>query len=141
MGNEMPITSILKPIFLGLACSVMLATPGTAQAPVSALDALQTGQWELRNTGNSGRGQTRSICLRNAGQFVQLRHGGADCPQRVLRATARAITVRYECAGTGWGQSTISVETPRLAQIDTQGIDRGSPFHNSYEARWTGNCG
>ncbi|MEM8697104.1 MAG: hypothetical protein AAGE05_13875 [Pseudomonadota bacterium] len=128
----------LKPALMGAAAMTLLATPGAAQAP-AAISGLQSGAWELRDLGRSGA-RSRQICVRNPARLLQIRHGGRACPRRVLSEDSRSVTVRYECSGSGWGQTTINVETPRLARIDTQGIDGGSPFHSTYEARRTGAC-
>lgn len=133
----MPNFSWLKPNLLGAAALILLATPGAAQAP-AALSGLQSGNWELRNLGRSGA--RTQICVRNPARLLQIRHAGQSCPRRVLSENSRSVTIRYECSGSGWGQTKVSVETPRLARIDTQGIDNGNPFHNIYEARRTGEC-
>lgn len=118
--------------------AIALALPVAAQTP-SALSSLQPGLWQLRTTGGSGAG--RSICVRDPQQMIQIRHAGRDCQRRTLGDSATRLSVRYECGGGNWGQTQIDVETPRLARIDTQGISSGAPFHDSYEARRTGDCG
>lgn len=128
----------LKPVLMGAAAIFLLATPGVAQAP-TALAGLQNGIWELRDTRRSSR-TPEHICVRDTARLIQIHHAGNACPRRVLSEDSRSVTIRYECAGSGWGQTTINVETPRLIRIDTQGIDGGSPFHNAYEARRTGDC-
>ena len=117
----------------------LLAVPGVAQTP-GPLASLETGLWQLRSIGGSGPETTRSVCIRNPSQLLQLRHGGRSCPSRTLSQSATDISVRYECPGNGWGQTSIHVETPRLVRVDTQGIQGGSPFHRIYEARRTGPC-
>ncbi|MEO1167397.1 MAG: hypothetical protein AAFW97_01670 [Pseudomonadota bacterium] len=133
----MHVFRLLKPALMGAAASILLATPGAAQAP-AAISGLQSGSWELRDLGRSGA--RLRICVRNPARLLQIRHAGQSCPRRVLSEDGRSVTVRYECSGSGWGQTEISVETPRLARIDTQGIANGSPFHNVYEARRIGDC-
>lgn len=128
----------IKPVLMGIAAVILVAAPGAAQAP-SAIAGLQSGNWELRDLGRSGA--RTQICVRNPARLLQIRHAGQSCPRRVLNEDGRSVTVRYECSRSGWGQTTVSVETARLARIDTQGIAGGSPFHNVYEARRTGDCG
>jgi hypothetical protein len=48
--------------------------------------------------------------------------------------------VSYQCIGAGKGRTDIRVETPRLVQIDAQGIADGAPFALSLEGRRTGDC-
>ncbi len=128
----------LKTILTGAAAMLFLATPGIAQAP-TALAGLETGSWELRDVRRSSRSPVQ-ICVRNPARLIQIQHAGNACPRRILSNDSRSVTIRYECTGAGWGQTTVDVETPRLVRIDTQGIERGSPFHNVYEARRTGAC-
>jgi hypothetical protein len=138
MGVTMRDIARLKQALMGAAAMILLASPGVAQAP-AALANLQSGVWELRDVGRSTRSPDH-ICVRDPARFIQIHHAAATCPRRVLSEDSRSVTVRYECPGSGWGRTTINVETPRLARIDTQGIDGGSPFHNVYEARRTGDC-
>lgn len=121
-----------------LAGALLAATPSAAQTP-GALAGLQSGAWQLRNV-NRGNQAARSMCVRNPAQLLQIRHGGRACQRRILNESGSSVTARYECSGSGWGQTSVTVETPRLARIDTQGIANGSPFHDVYEARRTGAC-
>ncbi len=126
---------------LALAGFFLMAVPGAAQAPGGTLGALQDGLWHLRSIGGASSQPARNICLRNPGQLVQLRHPNARCTRNIISDDGGSVTVRYQCPGNaGWGRTAITVETPRLARVDTQGIDRGSPFHSVYEARRTGTC-
>ena len=38
------------------------------------------------------------------------------------------MTVNYVCPGMGRGRTILRVETPRLVQIDSQGLHNGAPF-------------
>jgi hypothetical protein len=49
-------------------------------------------------------------------------------------------TVHYSCPGSGWGRTTVRVETPRLARVETQGIAGKAPFAFTAEARRVGAC-
>ena len=128
----------LKPTLMGAAAIFLLGVPGVAQTP-AALAGLQTGIWELRDVGRSAR-SPEHVCVRNPLRMIQIHHANIACQRRVLSDDSRSITMRYECPGAGWGQTTVNVETSRLARIDTQGIEGGRPFHNVYEARRTGDC-
>lgn len=125
---------------IGAAGLVLAAMPGAAQTPSGPLASLLPGMWQLRSVGGSAAQPTRSICVRNPSQFIQLQHAGRGCQRRVLNESRTDVTVRYECGAAGWGQTQIHVETARLARVDTQGIDGSSPFHHVYEARRTGDC-
>lgn len=121
---------------LTLAASVV-AWAAPAQAPgFTALKTLEHGQWELREVG----GATRTTCLGDPATLFQQRHRGAQCSRLVIENTATSATVNYSCPGTGNGRTTISVETPRLIHIQSQGLESGMPFDLEVEGRLTGAC-
>ena len=125
------------------AALVVLATgagqtqPGPGARPM--LERLETGRWELR--GGAGNGRITAICLGNPILLTQPRHGAAPCTRDVLAADANSMTVSYSCPGLGRGRTTLRFETPRLVQIDSQGLDHGMPFALRAEARRVGPCG
>ena len=119
--------------------SLFVAAPVGSQ-PAGAppmLARLESGQWELRGPGN---GRITSICLGNPILLTQPQHGGANCTRDVVAADATSMTVNYSCPGVGRGRTTIRFETPRLVQIDSQGLYRGAPFALRAEARRVGAC-
>ena len=123
---------------VGLA--LFLAWPGAGQAPAAApqmLSRLESGQWELRGPAN---GRIASICLGNPILLTQPQHGAAPCTRDVVAADADSMTVNYSCPGAGRGRTTIRIETPRLVQIDSQGLDHGTPFVLRAQARRIGAC-
>lgn len=119
----------------------LLAGSGLSQPTPShpMLTRLETGQWELR--GGSGNARITAICLGNPILLTQPRHGGAPCTRDVVAADTDSMTVNYTCPGLGRGRTTIRFETPRLVQIDSQGLDHGMPFALRAEARRIGACG
>jgi hypothetical protein len=120
--------------------TMTLVGPGHSQpgsGAQSMLARLEAGQWELRTTGNA---RIAAICLGNPILLTQPRHGAAPCTRDVVAADAGSMTVNYSCPGQGRGRTTIRFETPRLVQIDSQGLDRGMPFAMRAEARRTGPC-
>jgi hypothetical protein len=123
---------------LGLAGVFAVAAPVFALAVpnLGALAKLERGRWELRDVEGAGR----SVCLADPAAFVQLEHEGASCAKEVLASEAGAATVEYSCPGRGFGRTSIRVETPRLARIDTQGLADGRPFAYRVEARKVGSC-
>jgi hypothetical protein len=116
-----------------LASAAMQAAP----TPLPLLGAIEPGRWELRGAGNTLIG---GVCLGDPGQLVQPQHLGQTCQRSLLAADARTVTVRYTCPGTGFGRTSVLVETPRLVQIDSQGIAGGTPFQIHAEARKVGPC-
>lgn len=121
---------------LGLAGLLAVAAPVFAFPALEALSKLERGRWLLRDDA----GEPRSICLANPRALVQLEHAGVSCAQEVIANEAGGATVQYSCPGRGFGHTSIRVETPRLARIDTQGLVDGRPFSYRTEARRVGNC-
>ncbi|MGA9581636.1 MAG: hypothetical protein WBR13_06675 [Allosphingosinicella sp.] len=121
---------------LGLAGLLAVAAPAFALPALEALSKLERGRWQLRDDA----GEPRSICLANPRALVQLEHSGVSCAQEVIANEPGAATVQYSCPGRGFGHTSIRVETPRLARIDTQGLVDGRPFSYRTEARRVGNC-
>lgn len=119
---------------------MLLAGPGLSQpAPAHPmLTRLETGQWELR--GGTTNARILAICLGNPILLTQPRHGAAPCTRDVVAADSDSMTVNYSCPGLGRGRTTLRFETPRLVQIDSQGLDHGMPFALRAEARRIGPC-
>jgi hypothetical protein len=129
-------------VLIPVAVLASVAAPGfsePAQAPtIAALQVIQPGQWALRS--RSDPAQSRSLCLGDPVLLFQIRHGGASCTRFVVANDSRGATVQYRCPGAGNGRTTIKVETPRLIQIDSQGIANNEPFMIEYEGRRVGEC-
>jgi hypothetical protein len=124
---------------LGVAGLLAVAAPVLALAlpDLPALPQLERGRWQLKQGPD---GTARSLCVAAAADFVQLEHPGIDCGQEVLASRPGAATIQYTCPGHGFGHTSIRVETPRLARIDTQGLIDGRPFSYRAEARRVGAC-
>ncbi|HYI49824.1 MAG TPA: hypothetical protein VEX35_15305 [Allosphingosinicella sp.] len=117
---------------------LFVAVPGASQPGAPAMLArLETGQWELRGPDNA---RITSICLGNPILLTQPQHGGINCNRDVVAADATSMTVNYSCPGVGRGRTTIRFETPRLVQIDSQGLYRGAPFALRAQGRRVGAC-
>lgn len=101
------------------------------------LRGIERGQWAV--TSRDG-GPTRSVCLGDTAQLVQLRHRRAICSRYVVEEAADKVTIQYTCKGNGYGRTSIRKETDALLQIESQGIAGGRPFQFKAEARRTGAC-
>jgi hypothetical protein len=123
---------------LGLAGLTAVAAPvfAFALADLEALAQLERGKWQL----SDAAGEPRSICLGDPAALIQLEHGGISCEQEILASGKGGATVQYSCPGRGFGHTSIRIETPRLARIDTQGLVDGRPFSYRAEARKVGSC-
>lgn len=122
-----------------LAGGVAASVPAAAEAPVpTALAAMQPGQWQLRSL--DGSAPPKTLCIGDPRVLLQLRHGNAACNRLVLMNNATQAVVSYSCAAAGSGRTTVRVETPRVVQIESQGIADKSPFDWTYEGRRIGDC-
>lgn len=136
--ERMQVTRIATIALFG--AGLCAAWPASTQQPAAnpMLARLESGQWELR--AQSGGARIGTICLGNPILLAQPRHGAGNCSRDVVAADENSITVNYSCPGIGRGRTTIRFETPRLVQIDSQGLDRGAPFALRAQARRTGAC-
>lgn len=134
---------------IGASCRLLIAFAALAAATspartqgeerIAALSALQSGRWDLHEIGVAGA-RPRSICVTDPRVLMQIQHRDLPCSRIVIENAGRRATVHYTCAGGDFGRTTIRVDTPRLAIVDTQGIDDGRPFAYRLEARRTGAC-
>lgn len=115
------------------------AVAAPLQAPaLNGLSTLEPGVWELRSREPGGK--IRHICLADMRQLLQLRHPGRNCSRFVVTDTAAQVVVTYDCASAGNGRTALRIETPRLVQIQSQGIADSAPFDFAVEGRRTGSC-
>lgn len=103
-----------------------------------ALASLQPGQWQLRST--TAGTPPKTLCLGDPRMLLQLRHSALSCNRFIITNEASYAVVNYSCAGSGSGRTSVRVETPRVIQIESQGIADKSPFEISYEGRRIGGC-
>lgn len=128
-------------IVFGAAIAALgCALPAMAERAndLSTVAPVQPGMWVLR--GLDATSPTRSICVGNLRALLQVPHSQANCMQAVISSGTDRATVYNSCPGIGHAQTSIKVETARLAQIDSQGVSGNAPFAFSYEARRTGDC-
>ena len=124
--------------FLGALAALTVATGGYAAVQSGTLTALaqvERGEWTLR----ASDGSTRAICVTDPRVLLQVRDRAAGCTNFVVENGANAGRITFSCP-TGKTDTRITVETPRLVRIETQGISRGLPFTEEYEGRRTGAC-
>lgn len=120
---------------------MFIAGPAATQRPgPAALAGLEPGLWQVRMLG-AAQVQPQSICVGDPAVLLQVQHRNAPCSRLVLANAAQATTVHYTCAASGFGRTSLRVETPRLATIDTQGMIDRAPFAYRAEARRVGACG
>ena len=112
------------------------AAPQAAQ--LAALGTLEHGDWELKL--RDEKGGVRHVCVGDPRLLLQVRHGGSSCSRFIVTDAAERVVVTYDCAGAGNGRTDLRIETPRLVQIQSQGIADSAPFSLTMEGRRVGSC-
>lgn len=131
-----------------LGAGMMICSPSMAAAPadpardMQALAGLEKGLWEVRERSTAPQDQrpARKLCVRDMTRLLQINHDGIACKHFIVTDVAEKASITYQCNGKGAGRTDLRVETPRLVQIETQGISNGMPFSESLEARHIGRC-
>lgn len=127
-------TRSLPHILLAMA----LAVPLSAATPPSVLTEVNPGQWEL--SGLPGTKAPVRQCIASTAELAQVEHRGKSCTRVIIKDSAAAAVIHYTCAGGGFGQSKMTLITPRSLRIETQGISDGLPFNYVLQARHMGLC-
>ena len=120
----------------------ILTVTGTAMAAVTvprALAPASGGLWEVSKSA-SGHNPTR-ICVATPDLLAQFEHRQQQCTRKILTDQGTETLISYNCPGGGFGQSKMTLITPRSLKIDTQGISDNLPFHYQLYARRVGECG
>jgi len=113
--------------------------PAAAPARLSlvALNQLEAGLWQLEVHGRA----PKQTCVSDPISLVQIEHEQPGCSRFVVANEPKSSIIHYSCQRAGWGRTTVRVETPRAAAIQTQGIARNAPFDYAVVARKIGACG
>jgi hypothetical protein len=114
-----------------------VATQGPAATGIRGI--FQPGDWQMRLIGGQGE-MPAKMCVSDVDRLFRIEHQQARCTQVIIDQGPTSMTVHYSCPGTGWGRTTIRMETPRLGRIETQGISKAVPFAYDAEIRRTGDC-
>ena len=101
-----------------------------------ALSQAEGGLWEIERAGAA----TVKLCVANPLAFSQFEHRGAACSRKVLRDSGTSTTIQYTCPGGNFGQSDLTLVTPRSLRVTTQGISASAPFNYTFQARRLGDC-
>ena len=135
------ISGAWRPTLIAFGAIMMATAPALTQGPrgLGALNHLEHGLWQFRDL-DAGGAALPPLCVVDPGVLMQLQHRGAPCSRLVIASDAKGATVHYTCPAGGFGRTSLRVETPRLAKIDTQGISGNAPFAYRIEARRTGPC-
>jgi hypothetical protein len=126
-------------IALGAIASATVPAGGQGQEQLTGLSRLEPGLWQLRDLDDASA-RHAPVCVADPGILMQLQHRHSPCSRLVISSDNSGATVHYTCPAHGFGRTSLRVETPRLVQIDTQGISGNAPFAYRLEARRTGPC-
>ena len=122
----------------GVAALAGLALPLSAQPRAKTLAQTAPGLWEL--VGIPGSAAPARRCVADTGALAQMEHSRQTCTRVVIRDDGVSSDIHYTCARGGFGQTRISLVTPRSLRIETQGIANNAPFHYVVQARRLGDC-
>ena len=111
----------------------------TAAVQAPSLTQARGGLWEV--TGAPGSLQPIRQCIPDTRALAQFEHRAQPCPRAIVSESGPTTTIQYNCGGSGFGSSKITVVTPRSLRIETQGISDGLPFNYVVQARRVGDCG
>jgi len=138
--SRMIILSLAVGASQGLAAPAPAPTPGAAAGStlsLAALKMLEPGLWQLDVKGRA----PHQSCVADMMALIQIEHDQPGCSRFVIANEPKNATVHYSCQRTGWGRTTVRVETSTAATIQTQGISRNQPFDYQVQARRIGACG
>lgn len=113
-----------------------LAAVAAALASPSLLSRAQPGLWEIARSG----AEPVKLCVATPAALAQFEHRGSSCTRVVVRDGESSATIHYTCAGGEFGQSQMTLVTPRALSVETQGISGGAPFKYMFQARRVGDC-
>ena len=135
----MKLRHVSRAVLFGLALGASLAAAAPAgQQQLAVLAQVEPGEWLLRELGTST--PPRALCVADPAVLLQLGHPGAQCSRFVIADTAGSATVLFTCPGAGHGGTTLSIETPRIIHVASQGIAGGLPFDHDNEGRRLAAC-
>ncbi|HUG45215.1 MAG TPA: DUF3617 family protein [Sphingomicrobium sp.] len=120
----------------GAAAGVAVAALLGGAAPLSIFSQAKPGLWEIARSGS----EPARLCLANLETLPQIEHRKAGCPRTVIRDSQSEALVHYTCRGGDFGQTRMTLLTPRSFRVQTQGISAGEPFNYTFQARRVGTC-
>ena len=117
-----------------IAVAAVLVAAGLPQALAGAAGGL----WEV---GRSADGKdAEKMCLPDPTVLAQWEHRGARCTRVVISDQGTRARFHYTCVSGGFGDSEMTMITPRTLRVMTQGISDNNPFAYTLHARRVGEC-
>jgi hypothetical protein len=123
-------------VLAGTAAVAVLAL-AAAHRPM-ALSSVSGGLWEI-STSARGHNATK-LCVADPLALAQYEHRSASCTSKVISDKPSEAVVHYTCPGGGFGDTKMTVLTPRSMRVETQGISDNAPFNYVLQVRRVGDC-
>ena len=124
---------------IGLLGLLTVSAGAFAAASVPrALAPAMGGLWEVSRSA-TGHNPTR-ICVATPDLLAQFEHRQQRCARTIVSDRGAETLISYKCPAGGFGQSKMTLITPRTLRIDTQGISDNLPFHYQLHARRISGC-
>ena len=121
-----------------VALMTMAATALIAAVSPRALAPAAGGLWAV-STDATGH-NSEQVCISSPEVLAMWEHRTGRCTPEVISDDSSVARIRYTCSDGGFGDSKVTLITPRTMRIDTQGISGGLPFHYQRHARRVGHC-
>ena len=121
-----------------VALMTMAATALIAAVSPRALAPAAGGLWAV-STDATGH-NSEQVCISSPEVLAMWEHRTGRCTPEVISDVSSVARIRYTCSDGGFGDSKVTLITPRTMRIDTQGISGGLPFHYQRHARRVGHC-
>jgi len=117
--------------------AIAAAAGAALAAGPTALSQAKPGVWELRRLPD---GKPVRLCVADIAALAQVEQRGQSCARNLVSSDGATSVVRYRCPAGDFGESTLTLITPRSLTIETQGISGGFPFNYVVQARRIGDC-
>ena len=122
----------------GGAAGILLILGLGAFQPPAALSSASPGMWEIAGAPGS-KGAVRE-CVGDVLTLAQFEHRHKNCSRNIVSSASSTAVIHYSCGGSDFGESRVTVLTPRSMRIETQGISEQLPFNYVLQARRVGDC-
>jgi len=121
---------------LGAGIGLILAL-SAFQLP-TAIAGSSPGLWEI--SGSPGTKTPLRECLSDVMKLAQFEHRRKNCTRNIVSNGANTAVIHYSCGSGDFGESRLTMITPRSMRIETQGISEQLPFNYVLQARRVGEC-
>ena len=121
-----------------VALLAMAATASIAAVSPRALAPAAGGLWAV--SADATGHNSEQVCISSPEVLAMWEHRAGRCKPEVISDISSVARIRYTCNDGGFGDSKVTLITPRTMRIDTQGISDGLPFHYQRHARRVGDC-